>query len=266
VVDAVLDANASRAASRPSATARGSGAKAALAGPGAAAGLPLATAAQHGAASGTERVPGLGVEDEASAAPDRLLADKDAQKAARSAAAQADADLLAGFATASGAPALPAARSAKSETQAALRRPQRRGPAAWETRIRKPASIRLELLVRDQNPNIGLRNVHTMSSGSRRSIGGRRSDFLVFLLPVPSRVAELSWDGESLAFVPKRLEFFPDLDGALPDCLDTDIRMLTRRGRELHLRFSRYEPPLDRINRLLHCIDLPGAEEPGLIL
>ena len=147
----------------------------------------------------------------------------------------------------------------------AAAKPARRGPVAWETRIRKSDSVRVEFLVRDQNAAIGLRNIRTLAPGSRRSIGGGRSDFLVFLLPVPRHLADASWDGESLTLVPRRPEFFPDLDGVLEDCMDREVRLVTRRGRELFLRFSRYVPPIERLNKLLHCIEMPGPEEPGLL-
>ncbi len=147
----------------------------------------------------------------------------------------------------------------------AAAKPARRGPAAWETRIRKSESVRVEFQVRDQNAAIGMRNIRTLSPGSRRSIGGGSSDFLVFLLPVPRHVADASWDGESLTFVPRRPEFFPDLDGVLEDCMDREVRLVTRRGRELFIKFSRYVPPIERLNKLLHCIEMPGPEEPGLL-
>ncbi|MBN1243935.1 MAG: VWA domain-containing protein, partial [Spirochaetales bacterium] len=99
-------------------------------------------------------------------------------------------------------------------------------PVAWETRIRKSESIRIEFKVRDQNPEIGLRNIRSMSPGSRRTIGGGASDFLVFLLPVPRHLADASWDGETLTLVPRRPEFFPDIDGVLEDCMDREVRLL----------------------------------------
>jgi hypothetical protein len=90
-------------------------------------------------------------------------------------------------------------------------------------------------------------------------VGGGKSEFLVFLLPLPQHVADLHYDGESLTLVPRRPEFFPDYSGPLEDCLGRDIRVINARGRELSIRFERYVPPLDRINKLLHCIESPGA-------
>jgi len=29
-------------------------------------------------------------------------------------------------------------------------------------------------------------------------------------------------------------------------------------GKELHIRLDLYEPPVDRINKLLHCLESPG--------
>jgi hypothetical protein len=143
-------------------------------------------------------------------------------------------------------------------------------PVSYEARIARPGSARLTLHVRDQNPNIGKRNIRAMHAGGRASIGGGSSDFLVFLLPVPKRLAYLYFDGVDATIVPRRPEFFPDFDGAIESCLGRDIRIVTERGRELILRFERYEPPVVKINRILHCIEMPGlraidpaAPEPG---
>ncbi|GAB1457506.1 hypothetical protein MASR2M48_28140 [Spirochaetota bacterium] len=62
----------------------------------------------------------------------------------------------------------------------------------------------------------------------------------------------------TLLLVPARPEFFPDYDGPIEACLDKDIRILTARGKELVIRFERYEAPVDRLNKILHCIETPG--------
>jgi hypothetical protein len=130
--------------------------------------------------------------------------------------------------------------------------------AVYSPRVLKPGSLEVELLVADQNPHIGSRNVHSLSSGGSKSVGGGSSDFLVFLVSVPRRSAELHFDGEKLAFVPLRPELFPELDGPVEDCLGKDIPMISRSGYPLTLRFVAYEKPADKINRLLHCIETPG--------
>ncbi|HOX49636.1 MAG TPA: hypothetical protein PLG14_10660, partial [Spirochaetales bacterium] len=122
----------------------------------------------------------------------------------------------------------------------------------------RPGTIQVELRVEDQNPHIGSRNVHTLHAGSAKAVGGGRSDYLVFLVPVPGGSAELHFDGERCVFVPLRPELFPGLEGPLEDCLGKDISMVSRSGYPLVLRFQKYERPADRINRLLHCIEAPG--------
>ncbi|GAB1482822.1 hypothetical protein MASR2M78_16380 [Treponema sp.] len=67
------------------------------------------------------------------------------------------------------------------------------------------------LFVEDQNTAIGRRNVHLLKAGSTLSTGGGRSDFLVFLVPLPQHVADIRFDGEQCIFVPRRTEFFRDL-------------------------------------------------------
>lgn len=131
-------------------------------------------------------------------------------------------------------------------------------PIAFSALVKRPGSLRLSLHVRDQNPYIGKRNIKTVHAGGRKSVGGGSSDFLVFLYPTPRRVAELYYDGESLTLIPLKRSFFPDYAGPVEDCLGKELRMVNARGRELRLRFERYVPPVESLNKLLHCIDAPG--------
>ena len=134
--------------------------------------------------------------------------------------------------------------------------------------IKRTGSLRVEFRVEDQNPCVGLRNVRTLHSGGKKTIGGKRSDFLIFMVPVPARVAEVHFDGEDLTIVPLRPEYFPDYSGPISGCLESPVRMVNRYGKELTLSFGRYVPPADRLNRILHCVDAPGifavnGVEPG---
>ena len=136
-------------------------------------------------------------------------------------------------------------------------------PMEYKPLIKQTGSLRVEFRVEDQTPYIGLRNIRTLHSGGKKSIGGKRSDFLVFLVPVPARVAEVYYDGEDLTLVPLRPEFFPDYKGPISGCLSRKVQMVSRHGKVLTISFSRYIPPVDRLNRLLHCVDAPGLLENG---
>jgi hypothetical protein len=149
-------------------------------------------------------------------------------------------------------PAARPSRSREAESKA------QRQAASYAPRVVKPGSMEIELLVAEQNSHIGMRNVHALSAGASKSVGGGASDFLVFLVSVPRKSAELHFDGEKLAFVPIRSELFPELDGPMEDCLGKDIPMISRSGYPMTLRFVAYEKPANRINRLLHCIETPG--------
>ncbi|MDX9897966.1 MAG: VWA domain-containing protein [Spirochaetia bacterium] len=134
----------------------------------------------------------------------------------------------------------------------------KQAPVHYEPKVVRHGSTRILFRVHGQNPNIGKRNIRAMHAGGRSSVGGGSSDFLVFLLPVPRRIAHLYYDGQGATLVPARPEFFPDYDGPIEACLDKDIRILTARGKELVIRFERYEAPVDRLNKILHCIETPG--------
>ncbi|MDR2631197.1 MAG: VWA domain-containing protein [Spirochaetaceae bacterium] len=119
--------------------------------------------------------------------------------------------------------------------------------------------LMLSLFVEDQNTNIGRRNIHTVKPGYSFTIGGGKSDFLIFLVPIPPRIAELRSDGAQCTFIPRKPEFFPDLGSQpVPNCEGIPIRIISERQYELFIRIDRYEDPLIALNRLLHSVDVPG--------
>jgi hypothetical protein len=119
--------------------------------------------------------------------------------------------------------------------------------------------LMLSLFVEDQNTNIGRRNIHVVKAGYSFTIGGGKSDFLIFLVPMPPRIAELHSDGTQCTLVPRRPEFFPDIGSQqIPDCIGKPIRIISERHYELIMRIDRYEDPLVALNRLLHSVDVPG--------
>ncbi|GAB1457507.1 hypothetical protein MASR2M48_28150 [Spirochaetota bacterium] len=76
----------------------------------------------------------------------------------------------------------------RSETPVA-----KQAPVHYEAKVVRHGSTRILFRVHGQNPNIGKRNIRAMHAGGRSSVGGGSSDFLVFLLPVPRRMAHLCY-------------------------------------------------------------------------
>ncbi len=109
----------------------------------------------------------------------------------------------------------------------------------------------IEMRVELQNHRIGFRNVHRISPGAARSIGGRFSSYLVFLVPVPSSIAEIRNVDGRYVFTALKTELFPSLSGPVEDCLGKEIPFVSPRGMEMSLYFRQWVSPLDEINRLL---------------
>lgn len=129
---------------------------------------------------------------------------------------------------------------------------------AYQPKVTKPGTLRVELRVRNQNPFIGSRNIKTLHAGRHKTIGGKSSDFLVFLLPLPRRIADIHYDGQTITIVPVKPVYFPDYTGPVNANLGEDIRLVNSWGNELFMRFERYISPLEKLNKLLHCIEVPG--------
>jgi hypothetical protein len=109
----------------------------------------------------------------------------------------------------------------------------------------------IEMRVSGQNSHIGFRNIHRLTANSSRSIGGRFSGFLIFLVRVPRGIAEIKNESGRYVFVPLRTEFFPSLSGPVADCLDLEIPVATSQGFSCTIRFHRWISPLEEINALM---------------
>jgi hypothetical protein len=116
----------------------------------------------------------------------------------------------------------------------------------------------LNLFVEDQSTAIGRRNVHTLKAGSKFTVGGGKSDFLIFLVPIPPRIGELRFDGTNCTFTPLKSKYFPDIESQqVPECIGKTIRVLSDKNYELFFHFERYKDPLIALNQLLHSINVP---------
>jgi len=120
-------------------------------------------------------------------------------------------------------------------------------------------SVLLNLFVEDQNTAIGKRNIHMLKPGYSFTIGGGKSDFLIFLVPVPPRIADVSYDGRNCVFIPRKPQYFPDIGSqTIPNCIGKTFRVISDRKYELHIRLERYEDPLQALNKLFRSIKAPG--------
>jgi Mg-chelatase subunit ChlD len=117
----------------------------------------------------------------------------------------------------------------------------------WKASLPPLIEMRVEL----QNHRVGFRNVHRIAPGGTKTIGGRFSSFLVFLVPVPSRIAEIRNVDGHYVFTPLKPDLFPGLKGPLKDCLGKGIPFVSSKGKEQLLYFLKWVSPLEEINRVL---------------
>jgi hypothetical protein len=115
----------------------------------------------------------------------------------------------------------------------------------------------VEMVVSTQNRRIGMRNVHYLPPGSSATVGGGRSLFLIYFVPVPRGMAILTYDGKKYTFVPRKVELFPSLAGPLVDCLGKTIPAKSTRGYPFTIVFRAFVSPLEEINRLMRSIRVP---------
>jgi hypothetical protein len=127
------------------------------------------------------------------------------------------------------------------------------------TAINPSGPLLLNLFVEDQNTAIGKRNIHSLKTGYSLSVGGGKSDFLIFLVPVASNIGEIRRDGGLCTFIPRKSKYFPDLgSNEMRDCINKTIRVISDRNYEVRFRFEQYEDPLHELNRLFNSLRVPG--------
>ena len=125
--------------------------------------------------------------------------------------------------------------------------------------IREGEDLMLNLFVEDQNTSIGRRNIHLVKKGNKFSIGGGKSDFLIFLFPFPRRIAELRYDRKTCTLIPIKTKYFPDIgSNEVPDCIGKNIRIISDRNFELYFIIERYKDPQIALNELLRSVSVPG--------
>ncbi len=137
---------------------------------------------------------------------------------------------------------------------------RQKAPIEYTPSIVKPGTIKVEFIVENQNRCIGTRNIKVLHAGGKKTIGGKLSDFFIFLYPFPNRIADVYYDGESIIVVPRKFEHFPDYDSPISIKLDEHVRIVTKKGKEVFFKFSLYIPPYEKINKILHCVELPGKD------
>lgn len=120
----------------------------------------------------------------------------------------------------------------------------------------------VEMVVAGQNRRIGTRNVRWIGTRKKRTIGGNPSSyFIIFIVSLPGAIAEIEWDGESFVLTPLKPQFFPDLPGPLPNCLNRDIRILTPQGQSTTIRFRLWMSELEKVNRIMRMVRQPGLPD-----
>jgi hypothetical protein len=158
------------------------------------------------------------------------------------------------------------AKTQKSQERPPLEYPPPQRKPLPKDKVYEPAIVNndsgplmLNLFVDDQNTAIGRRNIHLVKSGYTFSIGGGKSDFLIFLVPIPPRIADVQYDGRNCTFIPRIPKYFPDIGSqSVPNCIGKTIRVISDKNYELHIRIETYEDPLAALNKLLNSISIPG--------
>jgi hypothetical protein len=146
-------------------------------------------------------------------------------------------------------------------TEEPYRPPRRENPYTDKPvqKLEYGSPFMIKLFVADQNTLIGKRNTHLVKPGFTYTVGGGKSDFLIFLVPVPPNLGELKYETSGCTFYPRKPVYFPDT-GSNPvhDCIGKTIRIMSDKGYELFIRLELHEDPLVELNQLMLSINIPN--------
>ncbi len=113
-----------------------------------------------------------------------------------------------------------------------------------------------EIFVLNQNRRIGKRNIHVMKAGTRLSVGGgKNDDFCVFLVPFPSKLAQVRYDGKDYHLAILKPEYFPyEKSNIVNNCIGKTITLVSDKGYHVYFTFRDYEDPITKLNSILNSI------------
>ena len=128
---------------------------------------------------------------------------------------------------------------------------------------KKSGQIAIEMIVKNQNRQVGHRNIHIIGEAHPLSVGGAGSEyFLIFIIATGKRIGEIVMEEGIVSFVPKSEDFFPDLKGnKLTNCLSIPIKVINNNGIETSIVFNEWISPVDRLNRIMHLLDKSGLPD-----
>ncbi len=113
-------------------------------------------------------------------------------------------------------------------------------------------SLTLDFIVDGQTRNIGFRNIHAMTAGSRKTIGGGFSTFSIFLVQVPSSIAEIRYNGKECSLALLKPEYFPyETKNIINNCIGKTFIVRSDTGYEMGIHFEPYVSQTDKLNEVL---------------
>lgn len=144
---------------------------------------------------------------------------------------------------------LPSIKSLKPQTKIKAANSNEKIPT------KKDGSIILELYVEGQTKNIGSRNIHSLSAGSRKTLGGGLSIFSIFFIKVPASIAEVRYDGQTCSLALLKPKYFPEAESnIIEDCLDKPITIISDHGYMTKIKLTEYQSETEKLNELLLSI------------
>ncbi|MGI5064957.1 vWA domain-containing protein [Treponema putidum] len=122
--------------------------------------------------------------------------------------------------------------------------------------IKRNQSGMTEIYVLNQNRNIGRRNIHIMKPGTSLTIGGGKTDnFLIFLVPFPSHLAQVRYDGQDYHLAILKPKYFPyEKSNVINNCIGKTVTIVSDKGYHVYFTFREYENPTEKLNSILTSI------------
>ena len=122
--------------------------------------------------------------------------------------------------------------------------------------IKRNQSGMTEIYVLNQSRNIGRRNIHVMKPGTSLTLGGGKTDnFLIFLVPFPSHLAQVRYDGQDYHLAILKPKYFPyEKSNVVNNCIGKTVTIVSDKGYHVYFTFREYENPTEKLNSILTSI------------
>lgn len=111
----------------------------------------------------------------------------------------------------------------------------------------------IEMFVANQRRSIGMRNIHPLILNKTFYLGGGHDDFLIFLVPLPSKLASIHYEENEIILKLLKPKYFPyETELEIRNPIDRFFVITSEKNYSIHFMFRIYEKEIQPSSKIIH--------------